>query len=101
LNTNCFSERTPKFSTFSESYCFLFNSGEAIVELGTWIRNATRVLGFNNVLLYGYSNDHLSYFTTPREYEVGGYESIMTFWGIDSAYKIRDCAVAVARHVKP
>lgn len=71
------------------------------MELGTWIRNATRVLGFNNVLLYGYSNDHLSYFTTPREYEVGGYESIMTFWGIDSAYKIRDCAVTVARHVKP
>jgi hypothetical protein len=25
----------------------------------------------------------------------------MTFWGIDSAYKIRDCAVTVARHVKP
>jgi neutral ceramidase len=100
-------ETEPRFSAFR----FTVNGnvhnllvtipGEAIVELGTWIRNATRSLGFTNVLLYGYSNNHLSYFTTPREYEAGGYESVMTFWGIDSAYKIRDCTVAVATRVRP
>jgi len=43
----------------------------------------------------------MGYFTTPREYVIGGYESVLTFWGIDTADKIRDSAYLVAKSVRP
>jgi len=99
-------ENNPRFSAFrfninGTNTLLVTIPGEAIVELGSWIRNATLALGFNQVLLYGYSNNHMGYFTTPREYDVGGYESQLTFWGYYSAYKVRDSAVFVAKQIKP
>jgi len=64
--------------------------GEALLELGWWLRNDTLDAGFQNTLLAGYSNAHMGYFATPNEYDVGGYESELTFWGINTAQKIRD-----------
>jgi hypothetical protein len=31
----------------------------------------------------------MGYFATPIEYDVGGYESQLTFWGIQTAANIR------------
>lgn len=99
-------ENDPKFSAVRLTVNGVHNlivtvPGEPIVELGTWIRNDTLPLGFNNVHVFGYSNNHMGYFTTPREYVIGGYESVLTFWGIDTAYKIRDGAYLVAKSVRP
>jgi len=75
--------------------------GEALIEVGWWIRNATEKLGFDHTFLLGYSNNHMGYFATPNEYEWGGYESEMTFWGIGTAAKIRDSCLTVAKQVQP
>jgi hypothetical protein len=72
--------------------------GEALVELGWIIRNDTHDLGFDSTLLLGYSNSHMGYFATPNEYDWGGYESQLTFWGIGTAAKVADgCRAQAAK----
>jgi hypothetical protein len=53
-------ENDPKFSAVrltvnGAHHLIVTVPGEPIVELGTWIRNETLPLGFNNVLVFGYS----------------------------------------------
>eukprot|EP01116_Phalansterium_solitarium_P025407 TRINITY_DN9709_c1_g2_i1.p1 TRINITY_DN9709_c1_g2~~TRINITY_DN9709_c1_g2_i1.p1 ORF type:complete len:500 (-),score=133.82 TRINITY_DN9709_c1_g2_i1:217-1716(-) len=78
---------------------FVTIPGEAIVELGTDIRTDTKALGFDRTFLFGYSNNYMGYFTTPREYLCGGYESVLTLWGIGTSARIQagchSAAVAV------
>eukprot|EP01119_Soliformovum_irregulare_P005626 TRINITY_DN17381_c0_g1_i1.p1 TRINITY_DN17381_c0_g1~~TRINITY_DN17381_c0_g1_i1.p1 ORF type:complete len:487 (+),score=136.37 TRINITY_DN17381_c0_g1_i1:22-1461(+) len=99
-------ENTPRFTGIS----FVINNvssvivsipGEALVELGWWIRNDTLDLGYQQTLLAGYSNAHMGYFATPNEYDIGGYESQLTFWGIDTASKIRNGCKLAATSVLP
>jgi len=56
---------------------------------------------FDQTLLLGYSNGHMGYFATPNEYNWGGYESQLTFWGEHTADKIRGGCKGVAQQVKP
>jgi len=99
-------EENPRFSAFS----FLINGistvlvtmpGEALVELGWWIRNDTQDLGYDQTLLCGYSNNHMGYFATPNEYDYGGYESELTFWGVHTASMVRAGCYGVASQVNP
>jgi len=62
--------------------------GEPLLELGWEVRNDT-AKRFNQTILAGYSNAHMGYFATGNEYDIGGYESQLTFWGYDTAEKIR------------
>lgn len=36
------------------------------------------------------ANAHMGYFAPPDEYQVGGYESQLTFWGINTAVTVRN-----------
>jgi hypothetical protein len=86
-------------------------------------------LGFDHTILAGYSNNHMGYFATPREYgafpspmtcapphaphthvpthhamyneDVGGYESQLTLWGRDTAEQIRAGCKTAAVQVVP
>jgi neutral ceramidase len=73
--------------------------GESLTELGTQVRSDARILGSDLTMIFGYSNSHMGYFATAREYEVGGYESTLTLWGEDTASKIRDCSNIVMNAV--
>lgn len=44
--------------------------------------------GFSETFILGYTNDYLGYFSTPDQYDLGGYESLMTMWGIGTAEKV-------------
>jgi len=97
-------ETMPKFTALrfdinSISTIVVSMPGEPLLELGWWIRNDTLALGFHNTLLAGYSNNHMGYFATPNEYDIGGYESELTFWGIDTAEMIRQAVYSVASKV--
>jgi len=99
-------ENTPKFNAFRISVNGKDNlivtiPGEALTQLGTEIRNDSRILGFKNTILMGYTNNHMGYFATANEYDVGGYESLLTFWGIGTAAKIRASCYDVASQVTP
>jgi len=99
-------ETTPRFTAFSfkinklNSVVFTV-PGEPLLELGWWLRNATQAAGFNTTLIAGYSNNHMGYFATPDEYDVGGYESQLTFWGYNTARSVYNSAVSVISKVKP
>jgi len=109
LNLHLYSawiQNVPRFTAFS----FVVNNkkivtvsmpGEALLELGWWIRNDTQALGFDLTFLTGYSNNHMGYFATPDEYDIGGYESQLTLWGIDTASRIRSGCKSVASNVIP
>jgi neutral ceramidase len=73
--------------------------GEALMNLGDWIREDLAAMHFDQALLFGYSNSHMGYFATPREYDIGGYESQLTFWGIGTAEKVRESCKMVASKV--
>eukprot|EP01112_Ceratiomyxa_fruticulosa_P020747 TRINITY_DN7153_c0_g1_i1.p1 TRINITY_DN7153_c0_g1~~TRINITY_DN7153_c0_g1_i1.p1 ORF type:complete len:465 (-),score=91.10 TRINITY_DN7153_c0_g1_i1:73-1467(-) len=99
-------ENTPRFLAVSfvvgkTKTVLISVPGEALVELGWWIRNDTLDLGFDATLFGGYSNAHMGYFATPDEYDIGGYESQLTFWGIETAAKIRAAVKNVASTVVP
>jgi len=98
-------EENPRFTALN----FLINGkktamvtmpGEALVELGWWIRNDTQNMDFDQTFLLGYSNNHLGYFATPNEYEYGGYESTLTLWGEETAAMVRNACLAVLNQVK-
>jgi len=98
-------EENPRFSAFKfvirgKSTIMVTLPGEPLLELGWWVRNDTKNLGFDQTFLLGYSQNHMGYFATPNEYDWGGYESQLTFWGIDTAEKIRRGCYAVATLVQ-
>lgn len=98
-------ENDPKFTAFKFSIrgnitVAVSIPGEALVELGWIIRNETQKMGFDQTWLYGYSNNHMGYFATPNEYDVGGYESQLTFWGIQTASMIANGCRTVAQAVR-
>ncbi len=73
----------------NQKYAIVTAPGEPIQELGKQIKADGVAKGYNHVLLFGYSNNHIGYVTTAREYLIGGYESQLTFWGINTASYIR------------
>jgi len=94
-------DATPRFTAFSVELSgvktiMVSIPGEAIVELGWWIRNDTLGMGFQQTFLVGYTNNYMGYFTTPNEYLIGGYEALLTLYGIDTAVKIRNGAKTAA-----
>jgi hypothetical protein len=69
---------------------------------GCLVESTSEFLVLSPVLSHlRYSNDHMGYFATSREYEVGGYESLLTLWGEGTASKVRQSMNMVASKVKP
>jgi len=99
-------ETSPRFTAFhftiNNIHTLLVSTpGEALVELGWQIRNDTEDLGFDQTLLCGYSNNYMGYFATPNEYDIGGYESMMTFWGTKESAWVRQGCYTVASELQP
>jgi neutral ceramidase len=71
--------------------------GEMTAEMGRRLRTAVlragRPRGVRRVVLAGYSNEFIHYFTTPEEYEKQHYEGGSTLFGHFSSYLIRDVLV--------
>jgi len=99
-------EQNPRFTAFAfnvkgKNTLMVTLPGEPLVELGWEVYNDTLKMGFDQTFLCGYSNNHLGYFATPNEYDIGGYESRMTFWGRNTAEMVRQGCNKVAAMVKP
>jgi hypothetical protein len=98
-------ENAPRFAGFhiavdNKHYGIASIPGEALYELGTWIKADGAALKYDQTLLFGYSNNHMGYFCTPDEYDIGGYESQLTFWGYDTASRVRNAAKAAMQAVR-
>ncbi|HEX6712623.1 MAG TPA: neutral/alkaline non-lysosomal ceramidase N-terminal domain-containing protein, partial [Thermoleophilaceae bacterium] len=71
--------------------------GEMTAEMGRRTRDALAAaaapLGVKGVVLVGYANEYLHYFTTPEEYEKQHYEGGSTLFGEYSSDVLRDSLV--------
>src|SRR4051812_3170496 len=71
--------------------------GEMTVEMGRRTRDAlaaaAQALDVKRVVLAGYANEYVHYFTTPEEYEQQHYEGGSTLFGKYSSYVLRDSLV--------
>jgi hypothetical protein len=69
--------------------------GEALTAVGWAIRNDTALLGFNGTetFLFGLTNSHIGYIAGSTDldgqYQQGGYEALLTFFGAGTADMIR------------
>jgi len=70
--------------------------GEAITELSFKIR---KDLEPNKVAVLGVTNDHLAYLTTQEVFDEGGYEAGMSLIYPDSAMKIVDSGIRMAKEL--
>jgi hypothetical protein len=72
------------------SLILLFVPGEPIGELGRQLEADAQALGFDQVWVVGLANGHMGYVTTPEEYDQGGYEAWLTFYGRDTSQRLRE-----------
>lgn len=63
------------------SLWFLTWPGEPTTELGINLRAQATLDGATDAWVFGLTNDHLGYFTTPEEFKIGGYEACVNFFG--------------------
>lgn len=67
---------------------FLTWPGEPTTAFGLEIKNLATTAGFKQAWILGLTNDYLAYFTTPSEYDEGGYEACGTLYGREGGSKI-------------
>lgn len=67
--------------------------GEAITQIGLDIRRGCEALGFPTAMVFGLSQNHLSYFVTEREYWQGGYEAGACVFGPEAGMLIAGYAL--------
>jgi len=95
---DAFVENKPRFTGVKiiidgKTFGFTTAPGEAIQELAHQIKAESKKLGYNETFIIGYANNHMGYFTTPREYEIGGYEGLLSFWGINTGENVKKNAL--------
>ena len=75
--------------------------GEMTVEMGRRVRAAVlavaRTANITAVQLSGLTNEYLSYFTTPQEYDVQHYEGGSTMYGRTSSVVLQEMLVTLTR----
>lgn len=71
--------------------------GEPTSHLGREIVAAGRKLGFSNVLVVSHCNGWMGYLLDPRDYDAGGYEANLSFYGRDEGETVVRTAVEALR----
>jgi len=67
--------------------------GEPTSELGRRIRDAGRRMGFAPVLVVSHVNGWMGYILAPEDYDRGGYEATLSFYGRDEGNRVVDAAI--------
>jgi len=68
----------------------LFVPGEPITAVGAELGALARDAGFAEAWVVGLANGHMGYVASRAEYGEGGYEAWMTFYGPDTAGRVRE-----------
>lgn len=62
--------------------------GEPTSVLGRQIRDAGRRMGFSSVLVCSHVNGWVGYILSPEDYDLGGYEATLSFYGREEGAKV-------------
>lgn len=68
--------------------------GEPTSILGRQIRDAGRRLGFESVLVCSHVNGWMGYILDPEDYDRGGYEATLSFYGREEGTKVVQAGIA-------
>jgi len=89
-----------KITVNNKNFGLISIPGEALTELGRYLYDDMAKLGFDDTFLLGYSNNYMGYFAPPDEYDIGSYESALTFWGINTTVVLRNSIISGAKLVR-
>ena len=64
--------------------------GEPTSELGLQMRDAAEKLGARDAWVLGLTNGHQGYFTSPWDFELGGLEACLNFYGREGGRRVVD-----------
>lgn len=67
--------------------------GEPTSILGRQIRDAGRRMGFKSVLVCSHVNGWMGYILAPDDYDRGGYEATLSFYGREEGAKVVDAGI--------
>ena len=62
--------------------------GEPTEKLGAELKAVATASGASDAMVLGLTNDHLAYFTSPDEFDEGGYESCFSVYGSTGGEKV-------------
>ncbi len=62
--------------------------GEPTAKLGLELKRVAIASGATDAMILGLTNDHLAYFTSPDEFDEGGYESCFSVYGSKGGEKV-------------
>ena len=66
--------------------------GEPTSIIGRRIASAGRALGFRNVLVLSHCNGWMGYILDPKDYDAGGYEATLSFYGREEGDRVVQAA---------
>lgn len=73
--------------------------GEPTSELGRQIRDAGKRLGFSSVLVVSHTNGWMGYILDAEDYDRGGYEATLSFYGKNEGAEVVNAAVRSLRRL--
>lgn len=73
--------------------------GEPSSHLGRAIRDYGRTLGFESVLVISHVNGWMGYILGPEDYDRGGYEATLNFYGRNEGMRVVESGQAALRHL--
>jgi hypothetical protein len=81
--------------------CLVAVPGEPLTHVGLGLKAAARARGFARPVVVGLSNDHIGYVADPVQYDRGGYEAMMTFFGRETSVELEAALLRQVDRVKP
>jgi len=73
--------------------------GEPTSILGKQIRDAGRRIGFESVLVCSHVNGWMGYILDPEDYDRGGYEGTLSFYGREEGTKVVDAGIKALKEL--
>jgi len=73
--------------------------GEPTSILGQQIKDAGRRMGFKSVLVCSHVNGWMGYILAPEDYDRGGYEATLSFYGRDEGAKVVQAGIAALKQL--
>jgi hypothetical protein len=85
-----------ELATASDKTVLLGWPGEPIRDIGVSLKQRARTLGFDHVFVLGLADEWAGYWLTPEQYDLGGYERLLAFYGRTSSTYVEHHVIDLA-----
>ena len=74
--------------------------GEPVTDTGWMAQARAKAIGYQRALVFGLSGGHCGYICTPAEFDRGGYEALLNFYGRQQGTQMIDTLEKILRKIK-